>query len=89
MSFKLLDDCNILQDEISAMKPMKLLRYHKIYVEDIVVVTDTRSAIKSISNVITISNLLHECQTSLSEMALHWNIALHWVRYMRNSIKHL
>lgn len=49
MSFILPDNCNILQVEISAVK---LLRYQKIYGEDIVFVT----AIKSLTNVFTTSN---------------------------------
>ncbi len=70
MSFKLPDDCNILQAEVSAIKrAVKWLRYHKIYGKDIVIGTDSRSAIKVLTDVFTTSNLVHECRTSLNEIA--------------------
>ena len=44
------------------------------------IITDSKTAIKSLMNVYTTSDLVHECRTSLNAMAGHSNIVLQWVR---------
>ena len=80
MRFRLPDDCNILQAEIMAiLRAVKWLRYHKIYGRDIMIITDSKTAIKSLMDVYTTSELVHECRTSLNGMACHSNIVVQWV----------
>lgn len=76
ISFKLPYDFNILQAKISPFKrAVKWLLYLKIFAEDnIVNITDN-----SLVDIFSTSNLVHEFRASLNEMALHSNIALHWV----------
>lgn len=45
--------------------PVKLLRFHKIYGKDIIIVIARRSGIKSLIDVFNTSNLVHEYRTSL------------------------
>ena len=79
MLFRLPDDCNILQAEIMAiLRAVKWLRYHKIYGRDIMIITDSKTAIKSLMYVYTTSELVHECRTSLNAMARHSNIVLQY-----------
>lgn len=75
--FKLPDDCNLQQAEKSTIKrTVKWLDYHMIYGKEFVIVTDSRSAIMSIIDVFTTSNLAHEYWISLKEMKQYSNI--HW-----------
>lgn len=58
------------------------LRYYKIYNKDIAMFIDSSSSVlvKSLKDVYTTLNLVHEYRTSLNEMVTHSNIALHWMR---------
>ncbi|KAI8119285.1 hypothetical protein CVS40_9192 [Lucilia cuprina] len=64
ISFRLNDECTILQEEISAIK------------KDIRIYTDSQAAIKSLTGVYSASKLVQECRESLNEMARHSRITL-------------
>ncbi|KAI8116739.1 Retrovirus-related Pol polyprotein from transposon 297 [Lucilia cuprina] len=86
ISFRLNDECSILQAEISAIRrAVNWLRYYRISNRDIRIYTDSQAAIKSLTGVFSTSKIVHECRTSLNEMARHSNITLIWVKGHGNS----
>ncbi|GBP12692.1 hypothetical protein EVAR_74051_1 [Eumeta japonica] len=81
MCFRLTDGCSVLQAEISAIRrAAKWLMFHRIFEFDILIVTDSQAAIKSLTGMYTTSSLVQECRASLNEMARHTNVTLKWVR---------
>ncbi|GBP10749.1 hypothetical protein EVAR_72782_1 [Eumeta japonica] len=75
MCFRLPDGCSILQAEISAIRrAAKWLTFHRIFDFDILIITDSQAAIKSLTWMYTTSSLVQECLESLNEMARHTNV---------------
>ncbi|GBP01894.1 hypothetical protein EVAR_71713_1 [Eumeta japonica] len=67
---KLPDGCGILQAEISAIRrAAKWLTFHRIFDINILIITDSLAAIKSLTGMYTASSL-----------ARHTNVTLKWVR---------
>ncbi|GBP10771.1 hypothetical protein EVAR_74178_1 [Eumeta japonica] len=81
MCFKLPDGCSILQAEISAIRrAAKWLMFYRIFDFNILIITDSQAATKSLTGMYTISGFVQEFRSSLNEMARHTNVTLKWVR---------
>lgn len=80
IAFRLPDYCSVFQAEVVAINEViDWLRYNTISTTDIVIFTDSQAAIKSLGSVSCRSIVVQECQSSLNEMAEHFNVQLTWV----------